>query len=71
MYIGNIEDFDTFSEERLRLGGKSNTGEGDEDAKRSNVLGNGDTMRSAIKQVTSAFFLVPRSLYLHRRYSFS
>ena len=58
MYIGNIEDFNTFSEERLRLGGKSNTGEGGEDAKHSNVLGNGDTMHSAIKQVASGRFSV-------------
>ncbi|KZT00146.1 FMN-linked oxidoreductase [Laetiporus sulphureus 93-53] len=33
------------------LGGNSNTGEGGEDAERSLVLLNGDTMRSAIKQV--------------------
>lgn len=38
-----------------RLGGKSNTGEGGEDAERSNILPNGDTMRSAIKQVRSPF----------------
>jgi glutamate synthase (NADPH/NADH) len=36
-----------------RLGGKSNTGEGGEDAERSKVFPNGDTMRSAIKQVAS------------------
>lgn len=39
-----------------RLGGKSNTGEGGEDAERSNILPNGDTMRSAIKQVASGRF---------------
>ncbi|KZT28486.1 NADPH-dependent glutamate synthase [Neolentinus lepideus HHB14362 ss-1] len=39
-----------------RLGGKSNTGEGGEDAERSNVMPNGDTMRSAIKQVASGRF---------------
>ncbi|KIY64888.1 NADPH-dependent glutamate synthase [Cylindrobasidium torrendii FP15055 ss-10] len=39
-----------------RLGGKSNTGEGGEDAERSLVLSNGDTMRSAIKQVASGRF---------------
>ncbi|KDR81473.1 hypothetical protein GALMADRAFT_152334 [Galerina marginata CBS 339.88] len=39
-----------------RLGGKSNTGEGGEDAERSQVLPNGDTMRSAIKQVASGRF---------------
>ncbi|KAI5479957.1 GOGAT, glutamate synthase [Pseudohyphozyma bogoriensis] len=39
-----------------RLGGKSNTGEGGEDAERSEILPNGDTMRSAIKQVASGRF---------------
>src|SRR5690606_36387471 len=34
-----------------RIGGKSNTGEGGVDPKRSQPLPNGDTMRSAIKQV--------------------
>jgi glutamate synthase (NADPH/NADH) large chain len=37
-----------------RLGGKSNTGEGGEDEKRYDRLENGDSMRSAIKQVASA-----------------
>lgn len=39
-----------------RLGGKSNTGEGGEDEKRYEKLPNGDSMRSAIKQVASARF---------------
>ncbi|MBO9517678.1 MAG: glutamate synthase large subunit [Porphyrobacter sp.] len=39
-----------------RIGGKSNTGEGGEDPKRFTPLGNGDTMRSAIKQVASGRF---------------
>ena len=39
-----------------RLGGKSNTGEGGEDESRYNILENGDSMRSAIKQVASARF---------------
>ncbi|MFT3746909.1 MAG: glutamate synthase large subunit [Agriterribacter sp.] len=39
-----------------RLGGKSNTGEGGEDEKRYELLPNGDSMRSAIKQVASARF---------------
>ncbi len=39
-----------------RLGGKSNTGEGGEDAQRYTPLPNGDSMRSAIKQVASARF---------------
>ncbi|PPR74180.1 MAG: Ferredoxin-dependent glutamate synthase 1, partial [Alphaproteobacteria bacterium MarineAlpha3_Bin2] len=39
-----------------RLGGKSNTGEGGEDSKRYEPLENGDSMRSAIKQVASGRF---------------
>jgi len=39
-----------------RLGGKSNTGEGGEDEVRYNLMENGDSMRSAIKQVASARF---------------
>lgn len=46
-----------------RLGGKSNTGEGGEDEQRYQRLPNGDSMRSAIKQVASARFGVT-SLYL-------
>ncbi|MBX9784099.1 MAG: glutamate synthase large subunit [Chitinophagaceae bacterium] len=46
-----------------RLGGKSNTGEGGEDERRYEKMGNGDSMRSAIKQVASARFGVT-SLYL-------
>jgi hypothetical protein len=41
-----------------RLGGKSNTGEGGEDAERSNNLNSGDTMRSATKRVASSRFCV-------------
>lgn len=39
-----------------RIGGKSNTGEGGEDAKRFEPLENGDSKRSAIKQVASGRF---------------
>ncbi|KAJ1894946.1 glutamate synthase [NADH] [Kickxella alabastrina] len=39
-----------------RLGGKSNSGEGGEDAGRSQPLANGDCARSAIKQVASGRF---------------
>jgi len=39
-----------------RIGGKSNTGEGGEDASRFQPLPNGDSMRSAIKQVASGRF---------------
>jgi glutamate synthase (NADPH/NADH) large chain len=46
-----------------RLGGKSNTGEGGEDERRYELMENGDSMRSAIKQVASARFGVT-SLYL-------
>ncbi len=46
-----------------RLGGKSNTGEGGEDDVRYHRLPNGDSMRSAIKQIASARFGVT-SYYL-------
>jgi glutamate synthase (NADPH/NADH) large chain len=46
-----------------RLGGKSNTGEGGEDPVRFEKMANGDSMRSAIKQVASARFGVT-SFYL-------
>ncbi len=39
-----------------RIGGKSNTGEGGEEAVRFEPLPNGDSMRSAIKQVASGRF---------------
>ena len=39
-----------------RLGGKSNTGEGGEEASRYQIQPNGDNMRSAIKQVASGRF---------------
>src|SRR5499427_5143108 len=39
-----------------RIGGKSNTGEGGEEADRFKPLRNGDSMRSAIKQVASGRF---------------
>ncbi|KAI8459438.1 hypothetical protein BY996DRAFT_8538115 [Phakopsora pachyrhizi] len=39
-----------------QLGGKSNTGEGDKDPSRSQIMPNGDTMRSAIKLVASGQF---------------
>ncbi|MBS1921591.1 MAG: glutamate synthase large subunit [Bacteroidetes bacterium] len=46
-----------------RIGAKSNTGEGGEDESRYKPLPNGDSLRSAIKQVASARFGVT-SLYL-------
>ena len=39
-----------------RIGGKSNTGEGGEEAERFKKLKNGDSLRSAIKQVASGRF---------------
>ena len=39
-----------------RLGGRSNTGEGGEEATRYETLPNGDPMRSRIKQVASGRF---------------
>jgi glutamate synthase (NADPH/NADH) large chain len=39
-----------------RMGGRSNTGEGGEEAERFKPLPNGDSMRSAIKQVASGRF---------------
>ncbi|MBT7372241.1 MAG: glutamate synthase large subunit, partial [Gammaproteobacteria bacterium] len=39
-----------------RLGGKSNTGEGGEDPERFETMANGDSKRSAIKQVASGRF---------------
>src|SRR5206468_6417947 len=39
-----------------RIGGKSNTGEGGEESDRYRPLPNGDSMRSAIKQVASGRF---------------
>ncbi|MDR3436888.1 glutamate synthase large subunit [Telmatospirillum sp.] len=39
-----------------RIGGRSNTGEGGEEAERFRPLPNGDSMRSAIKQVASGRF---------------
>ena len=65
MSFGSIswEAHTTLAVAMNRLGGKSNTGEGGEDEKRYQPLPNGDSMRSAIKQVASARFGVT-SLYL-------
>ncbi|KAH6918723.1 NADPH-dependent glutamate synthase [Coprinopsis sp. MPI-PUGE-AT-0042] len=52
----SMESHSTLAIAMNRLGGKSNTGEGGEDAERSSTLPNGDTMRSAIKQVASGRF---------------
>ena len=52
----SMESHSTLAIAMNRLGGKSNTGEGGEDPERSLRLENGDTMRSAIKQVASGRF---------------
>ncbi|KAJ3166774.1 glutamate synthase [NADH] [Irineochytrium annulatum] len=52
----SMESHSTLAIAMNRLGGKSNTGEGGEDAERSDKLASGDSMRSAIKQVASGRF---------------
>ncbi|KAK3304561.1 uncharacterized protein B0T15DRAFT_399783 [Chaetomium strumarium] len=59
----SMESHSTLAVAMNRLGGKSNTGEGGEDPERSQRMPNGDTMRSAIKQVASGRFGVT-SAYL-------
>ncbi|KAI1506569.1 glutamate synthase [Biscogniauxia marginata] len=59
----SMESHSTLAVAMNRLGGKSNTGEGGEDPERSQLMPNGDTMRSAIKQVASGRFGVT-SAYL-------
>lgn len=59
----SMEAHSTLAIAMNRLGGKSNCGEGGEDAERSIIHENGDTMRSAIKQIASARFGVT-SYYL-------
>ena len=58
MSFGSIsfEAHSTLAIAMNRLGGKSNTGEGGEEAERFRPLPNGDSMRSAIKQVASGRF---------------
>ncbi len=65
MSFGSIshEAHSTLAVAMNRLGGRSNTGEGGEDESRNATLPNGDSMRSAIKQVASARFGVT-SYYL-------
>jgi len=52
----SMESHSTLAVAMNRLGGKSNTGEGGEDPERSLKLDNGDSMRSAIKQIASGRF---------------
>ncbi len=58
MSFGSIsrEAHTTLAVAMNRIGGKSNTGEGGEEAERYQRLSNGDSMRSAIKQVASGRF---------------
>ncbi len=58
MSFGSIshEAHSTLAIAMNRIGGRSNTGEGGEDAARFKKLPNGDSMRSAIKQVASGRF---------------
>ncbi|MBS1947072.1 MAG: glutamate synthase large subunit [Bacteroidetes bacterium] len=65
MSFGSIshEAHSTLAIAMNRLGGKSNTGEGGEDEMRYEILPDGSSMRSAIKQVASARFGVT-SYYL-------
>jgi glutamate synthase (NADPH/NADH) large chain len=58
MSYGSIsaEAHETLAVAMNRLGGKSNTGEGGEDPERFTPLPNGDSKRSAIKQVASGRF---------------
>jgi glutamate synthase (NADPH/NADH) large chain len=52
----SIETHETIALAMNRMGGKSNSGEGGEDAARAIRLPNGDSRRSAIKQVASGRF---------------
>jgi glutamate synthase (NADPH/NADH) large chain len=58
MSFGSIskEAHETLAIAMNRMGGKSNTGEGGEDEERFQPLPNGDSLRSAIKQVASGRF---------------
>ncbi|HZH67193.1 MAG TPA: glutamate synthase large subunit, partial [Flavisolibacter sp.] len=58
MSFGSIshEAHSTLAIAMNRIGAKSNTGEGGEDESRYETLANGDSMRSAVKQVASARF---------------
>ncbi len=58
MSYGSIsrEAHETLAIAMNRIGGRSNTGEGGEDPERFKPLPNGDSVRSAIKQVASGRF---------------
>ncbi|MDR2587910.1 MAG: glutamate synthase large subunit [Spirochaetales bacterium] len=67
MSFGSIskEAHETLALAMNRLGGKSNTGEGGEDPQRFSPLANGDSKRSAIKQVASGRFGVTINYLTH------
>ncbi len=58
MSLGSIspETHETIAIAMNRIGGRSNSGEGGEDPRRSRILPNGDSANSAIKQVASGRF---------------
>jgi glutamate synthase (NADPH/NADH) large chain/glutamate synthase (ferredoxin) len=61
------EAHETLAVAMNRIGAKSNTGEGGEDAERFNPLPNGDSKNSAIKQVASARFGVTIHYLAHAK----
>src|SRR5258706_12055132 len=67
MSLGSIshEAHSTLAIAMNRIGGKSNTGEGGEDPIRYVPLKNGDSMRSAIKQVAAGRFGVTTAYLVH------
>ncbi len=67
MSFGSIsaEAHETLAIAMNRMGGRSNTGEGGEDEARFVPLPNGDSKRSAIKQVASARFGVTTNYLVH------
>jgi glutamate synthase (ferredoxin) len=69
MSYGSIsqEAHETLAIAMNRLGGKSNTGEGGEDEERFKPLANGDSKRSAIKQVASGRFGVTSNYLVNAR----
>lgn len=69
MSYGSIsqEAHETLAIAMNRIGGKSNTGEGGEDAARYTPLANGDSKNSAIKQVASGRFGVTSQYLVNAR----
>ena len=69
MSYGSIskEAHETLAIAMNRIGGKSNTGEGGEDAERYKPLPNGDSKNSAIKQVASGRFGVTSEYLVNAR----